>query len=73
VLMVSRGGSETKGAAFAEAKEHLKTAADACAANEVPPGLGRWYKRVVTKLAAEAGGLTPRFWAWWQQSRPWVR
>jgi tetratricopeptide (TPR) repeat protein len=73
VVMVRQAGPGGKGRAFAEAKEHLRTAAGACAPGDVPPGAGRWYKRVVARLAADAGTLGARAWAAWQRVRPWVR
>jgi tetratricopeptide (TPR) repeat protein len=73
LVMVQRAGPDAKPAAFADAKEHLHAAAGACAAADVPPGLCRWYKRAAKQLAAACGGLGPKVWAWWQQTRPWVR
>ena len=65
-------GIEGKKAAFNEAKERIKIAADTCAARDVPPGLPRWYKKAVVRLAADAG-LFAKTWVWWQQLHPWVK
>ncbi|MFO0847969.1 MAG: hypothetical protein U0871_05320 [Gemmataceae bacterium] len=73
VVMVRQAGPGGRGRAFADAKEHLRAAAGACAAGDVPPGAGRWYKRVVARLAADAGTLGAKAWAAWQRVRPWVR
>jgi hypothetical protein len=72
VLMVKQAGPDGKAAAFAEAKEHLKAAAGACPETARPPGTGRWYKRVVNAIAAEAGTVNAKVWAVWQKVRPWV-
>ena len=73
LVMVQRAGPGGKAAAFAEARDHLKTAAGACAAKDVPPGAGRAYRKVVARLAADAGTLGARLWAGWQRLRPRVK
>ncbi|QDU18171.1 hypothetical protein [Urbifossiella limnaea] len=73
VLMLLRAGPGGKAAAFAEAKDHLKTAAAACAAKDVPAGAGRAYRRTVARLAAEVGTVGARLWATWQRVAPAVR
>jgi hypothetical protein len=73
LLMVVRAGPGAKAAAFAEAKDHLRSAAGACAPRRFPPGAGRAYQRVVAKLAVEAGTLTAKAWALWQRFMPWVK
>ncbi len=73
IVMVRRAGPDAKAAAFAEAKEHLAVAAGACAPGEVPPGLARRYRQAVKRIAADAGGIAAKIWAWWQQTRPWVK
>ncbi len=73
LVMVRRAGPDAKPAAFADAKEHLHAAAGACAPGEVPPGLGRRYRQATKRLAADAGGFAAKLWAWWQQTRPWVK
>jgi tetratricopeptide (TPR) repeat protein len=73
LVMVTRTGPGGKSAALAEAKDHLRSAAAACGAREVPPGAGRAYRRVVKKLASDAGTFTAKCWALWQRVRPWVR
>jgi hypothetical protein len=73
VLMVMRAGPAGKAAAFSEAKEHLKAAASSVAAKDVPPGAGRAYRKVVSRLAADAGTLPAKFWALWQRLSPWVK
>ena len=72
LVMVQSAGTEGKKAAFNEAKERIKIAADTCAARDVPPGLPRWYKKAVARLAADAG-LFAKAWVWWQQLHPWVK
>ncbi|CAN5396834.1 hypothetical protein BH11PLA2_BH11PLA2_18380 [soil metagenome] len=72
-VMVQQAGPDAKTAAFAEAKEHLKAAAGACASSDVPIGLAKWYKRLVTRLACDAGSLNAKMWATWQKLRPWVK
>jgi tetratricopeptide (TPR) repeat protein len=72
-VMVSRAGPGGKSAAFAEAKEHLKTAAGSVASRDVPPGTGRAYKKVVSRIASDAGTLGARLWAVWQRLVPWVK
>lgn len=73
IVMVRRAGPDAKASAFAEAKDHLAAAAGACAPGEVPPGLARRYRMAVKRIAADAGGIAPKMWAWWQQTRPWVK
>ena len=73
VLMLLRAGPGGKAAAFAEAKDHLRTAAAACAAKDVPPGAGRAYRRAVARVAAEAGTVAAKLWAVWQRVAPAVR
>jgi tetratricopeptide (TPR) repeat protein len=73
VVMVRQAGPEGKAAAFREAKEHLKTAAAACAPKDVPAGAARAYRRVVSCVAGEAGSLSARLWAVWQRLAPWVK
>jgi tetratricopeptide (TPR) repeat protein len=72
-MMVQRAGPEGKAAAFAEAKDHLRTATGSCAAADVPPGASRAYRRLVSQLTADAGTLSARAWAIWQRFAPWVR
>jgi hypothetical protein len=72
-LMVQQAGPGGKAAAFAEAKEHLRTAAAACPPKDVPIGARRTYRKLVSRLAADAGTLGARAWAVWQRVRPWVR
>ena len=59
--------------AYAEVKADLRSAADACAAQDVPAGAGRWYLRTASRLAADTGTLAARLWALGQRVRPWVR
>ena len=73
VIMVRQAGPDGKSAAFKEAKEHLKTAAAACAPKDVPAGAPRAYRRVVSCVAGEAGTLTAKLWAIWQRVAPWVK
>jgi tetratricopeptide (TPR) repeat protein len=73
VVMVRQAGPEGKAAAFREAKEHLKTAAAACAPKDVPAGAARAFRRVVSCVAGEAGSLSARLWAVWQRLAPWVK
>jgi hypothetical protein len=73
VLMVARAGPGGKSAAFTEAKDHLRTAAGACAPRGFPPGASRAYQKVVRKLAAEACTLHAKLWAVWQRFVPWVK
>jgi len=73
VLMVMRAGPAGKSAAFAEAKEHLKSAAGSVAAKDVPPGAARAYRKVVSRIASDTGTLTAKLWALWQRLAPWVK
>jgi predicted Zn-dependent protease len=73
VVMVLRAGPGGKAAAFAEARDHLRTAAGACAPRDVPAGAGRAYRRVVARLAADTGSLAAKVWAVWQRVAPAVR
>ena len=72
-VMVLRAGPGGKAAAFAEAKEHLKTAAGSVAAKDVPPGAARAFRKVAARVAADAGTLAARLWAVWQRLVPWVK
>jgi hypothetical protein len=72
-VMVQQAGPGGKAAAFAEAKEHLRTAAGACPSKDVPTGAKRAYRKLVARLAADAGMLGAKAWAIWQRVRPWVR
>ena len=71
VLMVARAGPGGKAAALAEAKDHLRSAAGVGPAS-FPAGAGRAYRKVVRKIAADAGTFSGRCWALWQRFRPWV-
>jgi hypothetical protein len=73
VLMVSRSGPGGKRAALKEAKDHLRSAAAAFAPRTFPAGAARAYQRVVKKLAADAGTLGARWWAFRQRLWPWVK
>ncbi len=73
VVMVKQAGPDGKAAAFKEAKETLRVAADACAAKDVPAGAARAYRRVAAGVAGEAGALTAKLWAVWQRIAPWVK
>jgi tetratricopeptide (TPR) repeat protein len=73
VVMVSRAGPGGKAAAFAEAKEHLRSAAGSVAARDVPAGSGRAYRKVVSRIAADTGTLGAKLWALWQRLAPWVK
>lgn len=72
-LMLLRSGPEGKAAAFAEAKEHLRTAAGSCAAGDVPFGASRAYRKVVNRIVDEVGTLSANLWALWQRVAPWVK
>ena len=72
-VMVRRAGPGGKAAAFAGAKDHLRTAAGSCAAKDVPVGGGRAYRKVVSRIAADAGTLGAKLWAAWQRLAPWVK
>jgi hypothetical protein len=61
-----------KAKAFGEAKADIRAAAGACPAAEVPPGLGRVYRRVVDAITKD-GGLAAKAWGWWQKVKPLVR
>jgi hypothetical protein len=39
----------------------------------VPAGAGRACRRVVRKLASDAGTFSAKCWSLWQRLRPWVR
>jgi predicted Zn-dependent protease len=73
VVMVKRAGPGGKAAAFKEAKQHLRAAAGACAAKDVPAGAARAYRRVLSSVAGEAGTLGAKLWAMWQRVAPWVK
>lgn len=73
LVMVQHAGPDAKAAAFAEAREHLRTAAGSCDIADQPLGLARWYRRVVTRLAMDSGLITAKIWAFWQKFRPWIR
>ena len=59
--------------AFAEAREHLRTAAGSCAAGDVPFGASRAYRKVVNRIVDEVGTLSANLWALWQRVAPWVK
>jgi hypothetical protein len=67
LVLVQQGG------AFAEARETLRVAAESCASEDIPPGATRWWQRVVTRLAADAGTFSARLWAFRQRLAPWVK
>lgn len=62
-----------KGKAFASAKADLRSAADACPKDQLPPGAGRVFKRVAEVLVSSAGGLMAKAWGWWQKLNPLVK
>ena len=72
-VMVQQAGPAGKRQAFAEAKDHLRVAALACASKDVPPGTGRWFKKIAERLAEDAGTLQAKAWYWWQKVNPWVK
>ena len=39
----------------------------------VPFGAGRAYRKVVSRIVADAGTLAAKLWALWQRVAPWVR
>lgn len=61
-----------KGTVFADARADLRAAVDACPKTEIPPGLARWFQRVVTRLVRETGTLTATLWAIRQRLFPWI-
>jgi hypothetical protein len=71
--MVPRAGPAGKAAAFAEAKEHLRVASGSCTLKDVPVGAGRAYRKVVTRIANDAGTVSANLWAIWQRFVPWVK
>lgn len=73
LLAVVEASPAEKARVFADAREDLWVAAQACASADVPPGAGRMFKEVVKCIHAEVGTLSSRWWAWRQQIRPWVR
>jgi hypothetical protein len=73
VMMVRQAGPDGKASAFKEAKDHLKNAAESCAARDVPAGAARAYRRVVSAISGEAGTLGAKLWALWQRLAPWVK
>jgi tetratricopeptide (TPR) repeat protein len=73
LVMVQRAGPGAKGAAFAEAKDHLRAATAACGSKDTPAGAGRAYRKVAARIAADAGTLGAKLWALWQRVAPWVR
>lgn len=73
VVMVQQAGPAGKRQAFADAKELLRVAAHACSRRDVPAGAARWYRRVTSRLAADAGTLPAKLWALWQRAAPWVK
>jgi len=70
LLTVQRAAD--KRAALAEAKADLRVAADSCAVGDRLPGTAAAYRRVVARLAADAGGVPARLWALGQRVRPWL-
>ncbi|MDE4994677.1 hypothetical protein NAH09_11635, partial [Francisella tularensis subsp. holarctica] len=60
LVMVQQAGPYAKAAAFGEAKDHLRTAVDSCDPADLPPGLARWYRRAVSRLAADSGLLSAK-------------
>ena len=73
MLAVVEASPAEKATVFADAREDLWVAAQACAPNDVPPGAARVYQEVVKRIHAEVGTWSSRFWALRQQIRPWVR
>jgi tetratricopeptide (TPR) repeat protein len=73
VMMVATAGPGGKSAALAEAKDHLRSAAAACAAGGAPAGAARAYRKVVRKITAATGTLAAKLWGLWQRLSPWVK
>jgi predicted Zn-dependent protease len=73
LVLVQEASAGEKALAFSEAKEEWKTAAGACAAKDVPVGLGRIYRRCVARLVSDVGGLRAKTWGWRQKFSPWVK
>ena len=73
LLEVGTAQSNRKGEAFAEAREDLRAAADACAPSDTAPGTARWFRRVADELARRTGTVRARLWALRQRLQPWVR
>jgi tetratricopeptide (TPR) repeat protein len=71
--LLSVHSAPDKANAFQNAQADIRSAADACPPAEYPPGLVRVYQQVVSKLAADAGGMKAKLWAWWQKVRPLVK
>ena len=72
-VAVQKASPAEKATVFADARADLGTAAGACARSEIPPGVARWYRRLVSRLATDAGTISARFWALRQRFMPWVR
>ena len=73
VVAVAKASPAEKATVFADAKLDLHAAAGACSKADVPTGAGRWYRRVVARMAADAGTLSAKVWSAWQRVKPWVR
>jgi tetratricopeptide (TPR) repeat protein len=58
--------------AFAEAKKDLHVAAESCAVKDRLRGTATAYRRVVARLAADAGGVPAWLWVLGQRLRPWI-
>jgi tetratricopeptide (TPR) repeat protein len=73
MLKVQSAEPANRAVAFADAKADLKAAVGKCPSSEVPTGFGKWYRRVVRRMAKDAGGFGPKLWSWWQIVNPNLR
>ncbi|OWK37938.1 tetratricopeptide repeat protein [Fimbriiglobus ruber] len=73
VLMVQTADAADKVKAFEEAKDHLRSAAGACAPKDLPPAAARWYRKTIARLSTDVGTWGAKAWALWQAVKPWVR
>jgi tetratricopeptide (TPR) repeat protein len=73
LLKVQSAEAAARPAAWAQAREELKEAVAACPSTEVPAAFGKWYRRIVRRMAADAGGLRAKLWSWWQSVNPKIK
>ena len=70
MLKVQSAEPEKRAGAMEDAKRELKAAVSSCPPSEVPIAFHKWYRRIVRRMAADAGGWKAKLWSWWQIISP---
>jgi tetratricopeptide (TPR) repeat protein len=73
MLKVQTAEAAARPSAWVEARKEIKEALAACPNTEVPAAFGKWYRRIVRRMATDAGGLKAKLWSWWKTVNPKIK